>query len=261
MTFIRLDSGGCMITINNLFKTFGSQQVLKGINIALERGKVMVVIGPSGSGKSTLLRSINALEIPDKGTIEVGDSQLTFTEIDKPKQSEILALRKKTGMVFQSYHLFPHLTVLQNVTAAQVVVKKRSRQEAKSKAVELLRKVGLEDKASFYPHQLSGGQQQRVGIARALAIDPEVLLFDEPTSALDPELVGEVLKVMKDLAVEGMTMMIVTHEMQFAKEVADTVVFMNDGSIIEQGAPDSLFNHPTQDRTRLFLARLSGANS
>ncbi len=261
MTFIRLDSGGCMITINNLFKTFGSQQVLKGINITLEKGKVMVVIGPSGSGKSTLLRSINALEIPDKGTIEIGSTQLTFTEIDKPKQSEILALRKKTGMVFQSYHLFPHLTVLQNVTTAQVVVKKRSRQEARSKAVELLRKVGLEDKASYYPHQLSGGQQQRVGIARALAIDPEVLLFDEPTSALDPELVGEVLKVMKDLAVEGMTMMIVTHEMQFAKEVADTVVFMNDGSIIEQGTPDALFNHPAQDRTRLFLSRLSGATS
>ncbi|GJM83579.1 L-cystine import ATP-binding protein TcyC [Paenibacillus sp. HMSSN-139] len=230
---------------------------MKGINLEVEQGKVLVIIGPSGSGKTTLLRCLNLLETPTKGALRISDVQLEFGEGRKPKASEVLALRKKTGMVFQAYYLFPHMTALQNVMEAQVQVLKRSKEEARRVALELLSKVGLGDRADFYPHQLSGGQQQRVGIARAMAVSPDVLLFDEPTSALDPELVGEVLKVMKELALEGRTMVVVTHEMKFAAEVADRVVLMDEGIIIESGTPDQVLNHPSSDRARAFLNRIA----
>lgn len=246
-----------MIQIRDLHKSFGTQEVLKGINLEVEQGKVLVIIGPSGSGKTTLLRCLNLLETPTKGALRISDVQLEFSEGRKPKASEVLALRKKTGMVFQAYYLFPHMTALQNVMEAQVQVLKRSKEEARRVALELLSKVGLGDRADFYPHQLSGGQQQRVGIARAMAVSPDVLLFDEPTSALDPELVGEVLKVMKELALEGRTMVVVTHEMKFAAEVADRVVLMDEGIIIESGTPDQVLNHPSSDRARAFLNRIA----
>lgn len=246
-----------MIEINDLRLSFGSNEVLKGIDLSIEKGQVTVIIGPSGSGKTTLLRCINLLEIPTEGTLRIGDSALSFREGSEPGRGDILAFRRKTGMVFQSYNLFPHMTALQNVMEAQVIVQKKSRAEAKARSLELLGKVGLAAKADSYPHQLSGGQQQRVGIARAMGIDPELLLFDEPTSALDPELVGEVLKVIKELAVEGMTMAIVTHEMKFASQVADRIVFMDEGIIMEQGSPNEVLNHPAQERTRQFLSLLS----
>lgn len=246
-----------MIRIQNLHKSFGAQEVLKGVDLEVQQGKVLVIIGPSGSGKTTLLRCLNLLETPTKGTLQISDVQLEFGEGRKPKQSEVLALRKKTGMVFQAYYLFPHMTALQNVMEAQVQVLKRSKDEARRVALELLNKVGLGDRADFYPHQLSGGQQQRVGIARAMAVSPDVLLFDEPTSALDPELVGEVLKVMKELAREGRTMVVVTHEMKFAAEVADRVVLIDEGTIIESGTPDQVLNHPSSDRARSFLNRIA----
>ncbi|EOS53969.1 MULTISPECIES: amino acid ABC transporter ATP-binding protein [Paenibacillus] len=246
-----------MIEIRELHKSFGTQEVLKGVNLEVEQGKVLVIIGPSGSGKTTLLRCLNLLEVPTRGTIRISDVQLEFGDGRKPKTSEVLALRKKTGMVFQAYYLFPHMTALQNVMEAQVQVLKKSKEEARRVALELLNKVGLGDRADFYPHQLSGGQQQRVGIARAMAMSPDVLLFDEPTSALDPELVGEVLKVMKELAQEGRTMVVVTHEMKFAAEVADRVVLMDEGNIIESGTPDQVLNHPSSDRARSFLNRIT----
>nr|WP_202894920.1 amino acid ABC transporter ATP-binding protein [Paenibacillus sp. 23TSA30-6] len=233
-------------------------EVLKGVNVTLDKGKVLVIIGPSGSGKTTLLRCLNLLEVPDLGEIQVGDIALNFAKGTKLRQESILALRKRTGMVFQSYNLFPHMTAVQNVMEGQVTVQKKNKDEARKRALELLKKVGLADKAESYPHQLSGGQQQRVGIARAMAVEPEVLLFDEPTSALDPELVGEVLKVMKQLAAEGMTMVIVTHEMKFAAEVADHVILMDQGVIVEQGSPHEVLERPTSPRAIQFLNRLSG---
>lgn len=247
-----------MIQIRNIHKSFGSLEVLKGVDVTLGKGKVLVIIGPSGSGKTTLLRCLNLLEIPDQGEIQVGDIALNFAKGTKLRQENILALRKRTGMVFQSYNLFPHMTAVQNVMEGQVTVQKKSKDVARKRALELLKKVGLADKAESYPHQLSGGQQQRVGIARAMAVEPEVLLFDEPTSALDPELVGEVLKVMKQLAAEGMTMVIVTHEMKFAAEVADHVILMDQGVIVEQGTPHEVLEQPTSPRAIQFLNRLSG---
>ncbi|MNW36948.1 L-cystine import ATP-binding protein TcyC [compost metagenome] len=247
-----------MIQIRNIHKSFGSLEVLKGVDVTLDKGKVLVIIGPSGSGKTTLLRCLNLLEVPDQGEIQVGDIALNFAKGTKLRQENILALRKRTGMVFQSYNLFPHMTAVQNVMEGQVTVQKKSKDEARKRALELLKKVGLADKAESYPHQLSGGQQQRVGIARAMAVEPEVLLFDEPTSALDPELVGEVLKVIKQLAAEGMTMVIVTHEMKFAAEVADHVILMDQGVIVEQGTPHEVLEQPTSPRAIQFLNRLSG---
>jgi L-cystine transport system ATP-binding protein len=247
-----------VIQIRNIHKSFGSLEVLKGVNVTLDKGKVLVIIGPSGSGKTTLLRCLNLLEVPDQGELQVGDIALSFVKGTKIRQESMLALRKLTGMVFQSYNLFPHMTAAQNVMEGQVTVQKKNKDEARKRALELLNKVGLADKAESYPHQLSGGQQQRVGIARAMAVDPEVLLFDEPTSALDPELVGEVLKVMKQLAAEGMTMVIVTHEMKFAAEVADHVILMDQGVIVEQGSPQDVLEHPTHPRAIQFLNHLSG---
>ncbi|WP_336077505.1 amino acid ABC transporter ATP-binding protein [Paenibacillus sp. 203] len=247
-----------MIQIRNIHKSFGSLEVLKGVDVTLDKGKVLVIIGPSGSGKTTLLRCLNLLEVPDQGEIQVGDIALNFAKGTKLRQENILALRKRTGMVFQSYNLFPHMTAVQNVMEGQVTVQKKSKDVARKRALELLKKVGLADKAESYPHQLSGGQQQRVGIARAMAVEPEVLLFDEPTSALDPELVGEVLKVIKQLAAEGMTMVIVTHEMKFAAEVADHVILMDQGVIVEQGTPHEVLEQPTSSRAIQFLNRLSG---
>lgn len=247
-----------MIEIINLHKSFGELQVLKGIDLEMEHGKVLVIIGPSGSGKTTLLRCFNLLEVPDQGSLSLSDIKINFTDNKKIPQKSILALRQKTGMVFQSYNLFPHMTALGNVMEGQVTVQKRSKDEARERALQLLTKVGLADKADAYPHQLSGGQQQRVAIARAMAVDPEVLLFDEPTSALDPELVGEVLKVIKQLAAEGMTMVIVTHEMKFAADVADRIILMDGGHILEQGTPQEVLEHPQHPRALQFLNRISG---
>lgn len=247
-----------MIEILDLHKSFGALKVLKGINVKLEHGKVLVIIGPSGSGKTTLLRCFNLLEVPDQGSIELGGMKLNFTDSKKISQNNVVTLRQKTGMVFQSYNLFPHMTVIGNVMEGQITVQKLSKVEARKRAMVLLEKVGLADKSDSYPHQLSGGQQQRVAIARAMAVEPEVLLFDEPTSALDPELVGEVLKVMKQLAAEGMTMVIVTHEMKFAAEVADKIILMEDGHILEEGTPMDVLEHPKSTRARQFLNRLSG---
>lgn len=243
-----------MISIHDLHKSFDQLEVLRGINIQVEKGNVVVVIGPSGSGKTTLLRCLNVLEVPTKGVISIGEQNLDFSK--RLPKKEIPSFRRQTGMVFQGYNLFPHKTALENVMEGPVTVKKENRLEAMKKAESLLSKVGLADKKDFYPFQLSGGQQQRVGIARALAMEPNVMLFDEPTSALDPELVGEVLKVMKDLAKEGMTMMVVTHEMRFAKEVADEVIFMEDGVVVERGKPEDIFGNPKEERTQQFLKRI-----
>ncbi|MCP3741642.1 amino acid ABC transporter ATP-binding protein [Rossellomorea sp. BNER] len=241
-----------MISIKGLKKQFDDLEVLKGMDIEVEKGQVIVLIGPSGSGKTTFLRCLNALEIPNGGEITIGDIGANFN--GKVPKQKLLKLRRQTGMVFQSYNLFPHMTALENVMEGPVTVQKRSKSEVREKAKAILEKVGLGDKIDYYPFQLSGGQQQRVGIARALAIEPEVMLFDEPTSALDPELVGEVLKVMKDLAEEGMTMVVVTHEMRFAKEAADEVIFMDGGHIVERGDPMTIFENPQNDRTRKFLS-------
>lgn len=240
-----------MITIQNLTKRFGELEVLKGIDLKIEKGKVVVLIGPSGSGKTTFLRCLNALEHPTTGTIQLDDQEIDFSKSVSKK--DIASFRRKSGMVFQNYNLFPHKTALGNVIEGPVTVKGENKEEAIQKAERLLDKVGLLDKKDYYPFQLSGGQQQRVGIARALAMEPKVMLFDEPTSALDPELVGEVLKVMKDLAHEGMTMVVVTHEMRFAKEVADEVIFMDQGVIVERGAPEQIFTSPKEERTKQFL--------
>ncbi|SFB12041.1 MULTISPECIES: amino acid ABC transporter ATP-binding protein [unclassified Bacillus (in: firmicutes)] len=240
-----------MISIKGLYKSFDQLEVLKGIDLEIEKGKVVVVIGPSGSGKTTLLRCLNVLETPTKGAINIGDQSLDFSNRNAKKN--IASFRRLTGMVFQNYNLFPHKTALENVMEGPVIVKKESVESARKNAKELLEKVGLGDKLDYYPFQLSGGQQQRVGIARALAMEPEVMLFDEPTSALDPELVGEVLKVMKDLAGEGMTMVVVTHEMRFAKEVADEVIFMDQGVIVERDKPENIFTQPKEERTKQFL--------
>jgi len=240
-----------LISINGLSKRFGDLEVLKNISLEVDKGKVIVVIGPSGSGKTTLLRCLNVLEVPTSGFVQISNKQLDFS--NHVSKRDITEFRKLTGMVFQSYNLFPHKTALQNVMEGPITVKKQDKSVARKKAEQLLGKVGLGDKLDFYPFQLSGGQQQRVGIARALAMEPEVMLFDEPTSALDPELVGDVLKVMKELANEGMTMIVVTHEMKFAKEVADEVIFMDGGYIVEKGDPKTIFTLPKEARTKQFL--------
>ncbi|MCM2536117.1 amino acid ABC transporter ATP-binding protein [Neobacillus pocheonensis] len=240
-----------MISIKGLYKQFGDLEVLKGINLEVKKGKVVVVIGPSGSGKTTMLRCLNVLETPTKGFISIEGQELDFSRPVAKKN--IATFRRLTGMVFQNYNLFPHKTALENVMEGPVIVKNEARDTARKKAIALLEKVGLGEKQDYYPAQLSGGQQQRVGIARALAMEPEVMLFDEPTSALDPELVGEVLKVMKDLAQEGMTMIVVTHEMRFAREAADEVIFMDQGVVVERNKPEEIFNNPKEERTKKFL--------
>ena len=236
-----------MIKVKNLHKKL---EVLKGIDEHIRPGEVVVVIGPSGSGKSTFLRCLNQLETATEGEIYVDDELITDPKCDVNK------VRQKMGMVFQQFNLFPHLTILENITLAPVMLKKMTKDQAKEKAMELLKRVGLEEKAEAYPVQLSGGQKQRVAIARALAMNPEIMLFDEPTSALDPEMVGEVLDVMKDLAESGMTMVIVTHEMGFAREVASRVIFMDQGIIMENGTPEEVFTNPKNERTKLFLSKV-----
>ena len=238
-----------MIDIENLHKSFGDAHILKGIDLHIKEKEVVVIIGPSGSGKSTLLRCINFLEVPTDGTVAVDGILLNG-------EANINDVRKEVGMVFQRFNLFPHMTVLQNIMLAPMKVRHIAKEEAEETAKKLLARVGLADKADSYPPQLSGGQQQRVAIARALAMKPKVMLFDEPTSALDPEMVGEVLDVMKRLAEEGMTMVIVTHEMGFAREVGDRVLFVDGGQILEQGTPDEVFNHPKEKRTQDFLSKV-----
>lgn len=239
-----------MIKVSNLKKNFGNLQVLKGIDENIKKGEVVVIIGPSGSGKSTFLRCLNLLEEPSGGEIIFDGVLITDKSNDINKQ------REKMGMVFQQFNLFPHMTVLENITLAPIKVKKMEPIEAENIAMDLLKRIGLEDKANTYPNQLSGGQKQRIAIVRALAMSPEVMLFDEPTSALDPEMVGEVLDVMKGLAKDGMTMVVVTHEMGFAKEVGDRVLFMDEGKIVEDGTPDELFNNPKHPRTQDFLRKI-----
>lgn len=239
-----------MIKVCNLEKNFGKVHVLKGIDLTISKGEVVVVVGPSGSGKSTFLRCLNLLETPTSGTIEFEGNNLT------DKKTNIDKLRQKMGMVFQSFNLFPHKTILQNITLAPMKVNNKSQKEAEEIAFKLLKKIGLEDKATAYPSQLSGGQKQRIAIARALAMEPDVMLFDEPTSALDPEMVGEVLNVMKDLAKEGMTMIVVTHEMGFAKEVGDRVLFMDEGKVLEDAAPMEFFSAPKNERAKEFLSKV-----
>ncbi len=235
-------------------KAFGDNEVLKGVSFTVAQGSATTVIGPSGSGKTTLLRALNALDAPDAGVIRVGDVEIDFS---KPvAKDQLRRYRAQSGFVFQSHNLFPHKTVLENVTEGPVVVQKRPKDEAVAEAVELLTQVGLAEKRDQYPFQLSGGQQQRVGIARALALKPKVVLFDEPTSALDPELVGEVLSVIKDLAVEGWTLVIVTHEIQFARQVSDQVLFTDGGVILEKGPPAEVIGEPKEERTRQFLDRI-----
>ncbi|WP_281975493.1 amino acid ABC transporter ATP-binding protein [Halobacillus litoralis] len=243
-----------MITVKSLNKYFGDLHVLKDINMEVDRGEVVVVIGPSGSGKTTLLRTLNILETPEEGEITIGSRFMNFARPIQKKQ--IVEFRKQTGMVFQNHNLFPHLTALENVMEGPVTVQKVAKNKAKKRASDILTKVGLGEKLNVYPHQLSGGQQQRVGIARALATGVEVILFDEPTSALDPELVGDVLDVMKELAEEGMTMVVVTHEMSFAEEVADRVLFMDQGEIVEEGSPEQIFHNTQRQRTQQFLKRI-----
>lgn len=239
-----------MIKVNNLHKSFGNVEVLKGIDENIKKGEVVVVIGPSGSGKSTFLRCLNLLETPTSGSIIFEGENITDKNININK------IREKMGMVFQSFNLFPHKTVIDNLTIAPTKVKGISIEQASKKAMELLNKVGLVEKANVYPSSLSGGQKQRIAIARALAMEPDVMLFDEPTSALDPEMVGEVLSVMKDLANEGMTMVVVTHEMGFAREVGDRIFFMDQGKILEQGTPDEIFQNPKNPRTIDFLSKV-----
>ena len=239
-----------MIDVKNLSKSFGDHLVLNDISEHISPNEKVVIIGPSGSGKSTFLRCLNLMEYPTNGTITFDD-----TEITDPK-TDINAVRRKMGMVFQHFNLFPNMTIRKNITLAPVRTGLMSAAEADELAMRLLRRVGLEEKADSYPNQLSGGQKQRIAIVRALAMNPKVILFDEPTSALDPEMVGEVLEVMKELAEEGMTMVVVTHEMGFAKEVADRVLFMDEGKIVEQGTPESVFNHPQHPRLREFLSKV-----
>ncbi len=239
-----------IIKVRNLVKNFGNLEVLRGINMDVAEREKLVIIGPSGSGKSTLLRCLNLLEEPTGGTIEFAGINVTDPEANLPK------IREEIGMVFQSFNLFPHKNVMENITMAPLIVKKKEPPEAMEIALSLLEKVGLSDKVESYPGELSGGQQQRVAIARALAMQPRVMLFDEPTSALDPEMVGEVLDVMGDLAREGMTMVVVTHEMKFAQEIGDRVIFMDEGLIIEEGTPHQLFAEPKNKRTRSFLTRV-----
>ena len=239
-----------LISIKKLHKYFGKNEVLNGIDLDIEKGEVVVIIGPSGSGKSTFLRTMNLLEVPTKGTVSFEGVDIT------DKKNDVFKMREKMGMVFQQFNLFPNMNVLENITLAPTKVKGQSKSQAQEKAYELLEKVGLKNKAKANPTSLSGGQQQRIAIARGLAMDPDVLLFDEPTSALDPEMVGEVLAVIQDLAKSGMTMVIVTHEMGFAKEVADRVIFMDGGVIVEEGSPQEVFDHTKEDRTKDFLGKV-----
>ncbi|MBR0168690.1 MAG: amino acid ABC transporter ATP-binding protein [Synergistaceae bacterium] len=240
-----------MLKISKLTKSFGGQPVLRGVDLTLESGKVMAVIGPSGTGKSTLLRCINFLERPDSGTIEISGVKL---DASRAKSSEIYRLRRKTSMVFQNYNLFRNMTALENVMEPMITVQRIDRKSAESLALELLTKVGLADKAGFYPRKMSGGQQQRVGIARAVASDAEVILFDEPTSSLDPELTGEVLEVIRRLAKTNITMLIVTHEMRFAREIADIMIFLEGGVVAGQGSPSEIFEHSENERIRRFVS-------
>lgn len=242
------------IVATDVHKAFGDFQVLKGVSFTVPRGTATTVIGPSGSGKTTLLRTLNALDVADSGVIRVGDTELDFSK--RVPKDQLRRYQAQSGFVFQSHNLFPHKTVLQNVTEGPLVVQKRPREEVLAEATELLGQVGLSDQQDKYPYQLSGGQQQRVGIARALALKPKVVLFDEPTSALDPELVGEVLAVIRDLAVEGWTLVIVTHEIQFARQVSDQVLFTDRGVILEQGPPAAVIGDPKEERTRQFLQRI-----
>ncbi|HBJ1651746.1 UNVERIFIED_ORG: glutamine ABC transporter ATP-binding protein [Clostridium botulinum] len=239
-----------MIYVKDLHKSFGKHEVLKGIDYHIKKGEVVVVIGPSGSGKSTFLRCLNLLEDPSSGVVEFEGKDITSKAVDINK------MREKMGMVFQQFNLFPHKTVINNIALAPMKIKKLSKQKAENKAMDLLDKVGLKDKANDYPASLSGGQKQRIAIARALAMEPDVMLFDEPTSALDPEMVGEVLNVMKNLASEGMTMVVVTHEMGFAREVGDRILFMDDGNIVEEGTPEEVFKNPKNARTIDFLSKV-----
>jgi len=236
------------VKVRNLYKSFGSLSVLEGLDLDVEEGEVVCMIGPSGSGKSTFLRCLNRLEEPTSGEIEINGQQIS------QKETDINKVRENIGMVFQQFNLFPHLSVTENIMMAPVDLKKMTRAEAKKRALELLDRVGLRDKADAFPRQLSGGQQQRVAIARALAMNPAIMLFDEPTSALDPEMVGEVLQVMRELAEGGMTMIVVTHEMGFARDVADRVIFMSDGHIVEEGPPKEIILHPKEQRTKDFLS-------
>ena len=246
-----------MIEIKNIHKTFGNNTILRGIDLNIQKGQVVVILGPSGSGKTTFLRCLTALDMPEQGTIKFENEQPLAVDFgDNPTKKAILALRRKSGMVFQNYNLFPHKTAIENVMEGPVFVQGKSVAQAKQEAMALLAKVGLADKAELYPYQLSGGQQQRVGIARALAIQPELMLFDEPTSALDPELVQDVLNTMKELANEGWTMVVVTHEIKFALDVADVVVVMDGGEIVEQGSPKALFENPQHERTKRFLHQI-----
>ncbi|MDH2885161.1 amino acid ABC transporter ATP-binding protein [Bacillus cytotoxicus] len=236
-----------MIQVQNLVKSFGSLHVLKGINLEVKEKEVVVLVGASGSGKSTLLRCLNFLEMYDEGNIRLQGEQID------PQRTDLNKVRENVGMVFQHFNLFPHMTSLENITEAPIHVKKLDKAKAKEIGMDLLKKVGLEDKANITPHLLSGGQKQRIAIARALAMNPDIMLFDEPTLALDPELVGEVLQVIKELASEGMTMIIVTHEMSFARDVADRVIFMDDGQIVEDAPPEQFFSSPSNERTKQFL--------
>ncbi|MGW8380374.1 amino acid ABC transporter ATP-binding protein [Streptomyces sp. ODS28] len=249
-----------MVDVRSVHKSFGSQEVLRGVDLTVGTGEVTVVLGPSGSGKSTLLRTLNHLEKVDSGWISVDGAPIGYrragNKLYELREREILRQRTRIGFVFQDFHLFPHLTVLDNITEAPVSALRKPRKEAAAKAEELLERVGLADKADAYPRQLSGGQQQRVAIARALAVEPKLLLFDEPTSALDPELVGEVLDVIRDLAEQGTTMIVVTHETGFAREVADSVVFMDGGRVVEQGPPTAVLDAPRHERTRAFLSKV-----
>jgi polar amino acid transport system ATP-binding protein len=249
-----------MIEIRDVHKSFGQHEVLKGVSLHVGAGEVAVVLGPSGSGKSTLLRSVNHLEKVDRGQIRVDGELIGYRrrgdKLYELKERDVLKQRSAIGFVFQNFNLFPHLTVLDNIAEAPIATGRLSRDRARDKALELLGRVGLVAKAASYPRQLSGGQQQRVAIARALALDPKVVLFDEPTSALDPELVGEVLDVLRDLARGGTTMIVVTHEIGFAREVADTVVFMDDGVVLEQGPPTDVLDRPSHERTRSFLSKV-----
>lgn len=237
-----------MIEIKKLYKSYGDNEVLKGIDQTVSEAEVLCIVGPSGSGKSTMLRCINLLEVPTSGEVYIDGELVTSQNINE--------IRTKMGMVFQNFNLFPHMTVLENVTCAPINVKGISKVDAEAKGMDLLTRVGLDNKANAYPRSLSGGQQQRVAIARALAMNPEIMLFDEPTSALDPEMVGEVLDVMKDLAKEGLAMIVVTHEMGFAKEVADKVIFMDEGVIVEQGTPEDVLVNPSEERTKNFLSKV-----
>lgn len=243
-----------MIEVKSLEKSFGKNNVLKGIDLTVETGEVITIIGSSGSGKSTFLRTLNFLDSASSGEITLDDIHI---DVSKARKNDILNIRRNTAMVFQGYNLFKNRTALENVMEALVIVQKQDKKKAEAKSIELLTKVGLKDRINYYPHQLSGGQQQRVGIARALAINPKVILFDEPTSALDPEMVSEVLNVIKSIAHSGITLIIVTHEMNFAREVSDRIVFFDDGKILEEGNPKEFFLNPKEERTKQFLKRVN----